>query len=218
MSSFAVIGMGNFGGSLAVELYKLGQDVVAVDSDAVRAQAYRDLLPHVVVGDATDRETLGQIGLGQCHCAIVSLGDDLAASVLVVLHCADLGVREIHAKVVSEQHGRILKRVGATRVVEPEREMARRLATRLTSPNLLDYLPITSGWSVDQMRTPKRFVGKRLIDLRLRQDYGVQIVAIRDSGDADSPLRMPSGATELEADDQLVVLGPNEKLDELERL
>lgn len=212
MQEFAVIGLGNFGGTLAASLHELGLPVVAIDVDPDQAQEFRDRLDNVVVADATDRDTLKALGVGECGVAVISLGDDLETSVLVTLHCSELGVSAIYAKVVSSTHARILEKLGATTVIFPEREAARRLAQKLSSPNLVDFLPLSAGYSVEEIRIPEPFIGQTLAELNVRQRYGVQVVAIRESQAPDAPIRMPQPDTRLEDDDILVLIGPNDKL------
>lgn len=212
MSSFTVIGLGNFGGTLAVELHTLGHDVTAIEKEPDRAQLFRDSLPHVVVADASDRATLEAVGCADSEVAVISLGRDLEASVLVALHLTELEVPKIYAKVVSNIQGRILKRVGVTRVIFPEREVARRLARRISSPNLVDFVPITEGYSVEQIQAPQGFVGRSLEEIALPKSYNLQVIALRESHDPDSPLRIPSGASVVREADQLVLLGSNEDL------
>lgn len=212
MAHFAVIGLGNFGGTLALELNSLGHEVLAIDSDPDRGQIYRDRLPNVVITDATERKTLEVLGVGEVDCAVISLGRAFEAAVLIALHCVEMDIPKTYAKVMSGTQGRILKRLGVTRVIFPEREVARRLAHRITNPNLVDYLPITEGYSVEQVSPPPSMLGKTLEQLDLRQRFGINVIAIRESEDPDSPLRMPTGGTLLSAGDQLVLLGKNEHL------
>jgi len=212
MGSFTVIGLGNFGGTLAIELHSLGHDVTAIEKDPDHAQIFRDSLPHVVVADATDRATLEAIGCGDTEVAVISLGRDLEASVLAALHLVELEVPKTYAKVVSRTQGRILKRVGITRVIFPEREVARRLAHRISSPNLIDFLPITEGYSVEQIPAPPEFVGKTLREIGLPRRYNLQVIALRESRDPDSKLRVPGGDSIVREEDQLVLLGSNESL------
>lgn len=212
MDLFAVIGLGNFGGTMAIELQELGHRVLAIDRDQDTAQSFRDRLPEVIVADATDRETLESIGLNEASCAIISLGRDLESSVLVTLHCAELGIERIYVKVISSTHGRIVERVGATEAIFPERQAARRLAQKLVQPNIVDFLPISPDYSIEQLRAPDSFVGKTVGEIDLRQRYGVLLVAIRDSSAPDTPVRLPSGDATIRHDDQLVLLGPNDKL------
>lgn len=212
MGSFTVIGLGNFGGTLAVELHSLGHDVTAIEVDPEQAQLFRDRLPHVVVADATDRATLEAIGCADTEVAVISLGRDLEASVLTSLHLVEMEVPKIYAKVVSRIQGRILKRVGVTRVIFPEREVARRLAHRISSPNLIDFLPITEGYSVEQIPAPAEFVGKNLEQIGLPARYNIQVIALRESRDPDSALRVPTSTSVVREDDQLVLMGSNEDL------
>lgn len=212
MAHFAVIGLGNFGGTLALELVNLGHEVVAVEANPEKAQTFRDRLPQVVVANGTDRHTLEVIGLNDVDCAIISLGRALEAAVLVALHCVELRVPKIYAKVVSSTHGRILKRLGVTRVIFPEREVARRLAHRITNPNLIDYLPITQGYSVEQIAAPLSMFGRTLEQVELPRRFGVHVIAIRESADPDSPLQIPTGGTIISEGDQLVLLARNEAL------
>ena len=218
MKNFAVIGLGNFGGALAVGLHELGKKVVAVDADPERAQGLGDLLPHIAVADATTRESLAALGIGDVDCAVISLGHRLEASVLVTLHCVELGEPCIYAKVVSRTHGRILEKIGASKVIFPEREVALRLAHKLAMRNLVDYLPLGEGYSVDQIQTPERFVGKTLGELGLPKRYGVQIVAVRETSAPESALHLANRDTLLGKQHQLVLIGRNEDLDAVEAL
>jgi trk system potassium uptake protein TrkA len=172
----------------------------------------------VVVADATDRQSLEELGLGDIDCAVICLGRHLEASVLATLHCVELGVACIYAKVVSPTHGRILERVGASKVIFPEREVAQRLAHKLAMKNLIDYLPLGKGYSVDQLQTPRRFVGKMLSELDLPNRYKVQVVAVRETSAPDSPLHLPNRDTVLGKGEHLVLIGRNEDLDAIEAL
>jgi trk system potassium uptake protein TrkA len=212
MSRFAIIGLGNFGGTLALELHALGHDVLAIESDPDKAHLFRDRLPHLVIADASDRETLDALGMSEFDCAIIGLGRQFEATVMVALHCIEMKIPKIYAKVVSGSQGRILKRLGVTQVVFPEREVARWLAHSITNPNLVDYLPITEGYSVEQMTVPQSMIGKALEQLELPRRFGVRVIAIRDSDAPDSSPQMPTGATVLSDGDQLVLLGKNENL------
>ncbi len=218
MNTFAVIGLGNFGGTLAVELADMGKDVLAVDADAERAEQLRDLLAHVVIADARDRDTLRAIGVGDVECVVISLGRDLEASVLCTLHCVELGVGQVYAKVTSNTHARVLERVGATRTIFPEREMAARVAHKLVAPNLVDFLPLGDGYSVEQIRTPPSLAGLTLEQAQLPNRFRVQVIALRDQDDPRRPIRIPRGTTVLEGDEQLIVLGKNEDLAALQEL
>ncbi len=206
---YAVIGLGNFGMSLAVELARLGQRVLAVDVNPERAREAQAYVEQAAVADATDRAALEALGVGRVDVAAVSLGGRMEASVLVVLHLNRMGVPEIVAKAVSEDHGEILARVGATRVVFPEKEMAERVAERLSSRNVLDYLSLASGFSVVELAPTREMSGRTLADLDLGRRYGVQVVAVKEL----VPERVhiaPGPDRVIKDSDILVVFGPEE--------
>ena len=212
---YAVIGLGNFGMSLAVELARLGQRVLAVDVNPERAREAQAYVDQAAVADATDRATLEALGVGKVDVAAVSLGGRMEASVLVVLHLNRMGVPEIVAKAVSEDHGEILARVGATRVVFPEKEMAERVAERLSSRNVLDYLSLASGFSVVELAPTKEMSGRTLAELDLGRRYGVQVVAVKEL--VPERVHIAPGPDRVVKDsDILVVFGPEEAVRRLQ--
>ncbi len=204
---YAVIGLGNFGMALAVELTRLGRRVLAVDVNPERARDAQAYVDQAVVTDATDRENLEALGIADVDVVAVSLGGRMEASILVVLHLSRIGIAEIVAKAVSEDHGEILARVGATRVVFPEKEMAQRVAERLSSRNVLDYLSLASGFSVVELAPNKDMVGKSLAELDLGRRYGVQVVAVKEL--VPERVHLAPGPDRVIKDsDILVMLGP----------
>ncbi|MFH1060846.1 MAG: TrkA family potassium uptake protein [Pseudomonadota bacterium] len=176
----AVIGLGNFGASLARRLAELGHHVSVVDTDPKAVNRMGDAAEQAVVADATDRLTLEEIGINLADAAVVSLGDNLGASIMVTLHLKEMRIKRIVAKAISPDHEKILKRVGATEVVFPERDVALRLAETLSHPNLLDYLPIGSEFSVAELAPPPEFVGQTIVKLDLRRKYGINVIAVRE--------------------------------------
>ncbi len=176
----AVIGLGNFGASLARRLAELGHHVTVVDTDTKAVTRIQDVAEQAVVADATDRAVLEEIGINLSDAAVVSLGDNLGASILVTLHLREMKIKRIVAKAISPEHEKILKRVGASEVVFPERDVALRLAGTLADPNLLDYLPIGQEFSVAELAPPQAFIGKTLVELDLRRNYGINVIAVRE--------------------------------------
>ncbi len=213
---FVVIGLGNFGSGLVEMLHARGHDVVAVDRDEAKVERAAPFATVARVADATDVRALERVGAAEADAAVVSLGDDLAASVLSVMALHDLRVHEIYAKAFSADHGKILDRLGVTEVIRPERETAFRLARRL-SMRLLNYTPIAPGYSMQEMPTPDEFIGKTLLDLRLPQRYGVAVVAIHDVL-RDEIYVVPPADYVLKDSDTLTVVGSDEALTELARL
>ncbi|MCF8033810.1 MAG: TrkA family potassium uptake protein [Desulfarculaceae bacterium] len=178
--NLAVIGLGQFGSSLARELKTLKHHVTAIDSDPKAVSRVQDVVDQAVVADAIDRNLLEELGLNLVDAAVISLGDNLGASILITLHLKEMGVGRIVAKAISPEHEKILKRIGAGEVVFPERDAAERLSRSLTDPNLLDYLPIGDEFSVAELAPPDPLVGKSLSELGLRKNYGVNVIAIRE--------------------------------------
>ncbi|WP_459941301.1 MULTISPECIES: potassium channel family protein [Deferrisoma] len=206
---FAVIGLGNFGMALAVELARLGRTVLAVDANPERAREAQAFVDQAVVADATAIENLKALGVEKVDVATVSLGGRMEASILVVLHLTRLGVPEIVAKALSEDHGEILRRVGATRIVFPEKEMAHRVAERVSSRNVMDYLSLASGFGVLELAPPKEMVGKTLAELDLTRRFGVQVVAVKELIPEQVHIAPPPDRV-VKDSDILVVYGPEE--------
>lgn len=180
MTRFAVIGLGTFGMALAEELARLEERVTALDADDEKVSHAQSFVDTAVVADAKDFTTLKALGIGEMDVAAVSLGGDAGATTLVALHLTRLGVPLIIAKALNEDHGEILSRVGVHRVVFPEKEMAMRVAGRLASANVMDYLSVGKGLSMLELAPPSSFVGKALSDLNLARAYGVQVLAVKE--------------------------------------
>jgi len=213
---FVIVGLGNFGSGLVEVLHAHGHDVIAIDADEEKVDRMRPFASRAVVMDATDARALERIGAATADAAVISLGTDLAASVLAVLALQEVGIEEIYAKAISADHATILDRLGVVEVIRPEREAAFRLARRL-SLRLLNYLPIAAGYSIQEMPTPDAFIGKTLLELRLPQRYSVTIVAIHDVL-RDEIHVVPPADYILKESDTLTVVGSDEALGRLARL
>lgn len=214
MRHFAVIGLGNFGMSLATELSRLGQRVTAVDSDPDKAREAQAYVDQAMVADATEQGSLEAMGIADADVAAVSLGGRMDAATLVVLHLSRLGVHQIVAKALNEDHAEILSRVGATRVVFPEKEMAQRVAQRLSSQSVLDYLSLSADFSVIELAPNKALVGKSLMQLDLGRRYGVQVLAVKEIV-PERVVIAPSAAQVIKDSDILVVMGSEAALSRL---
>jgi len=216
MKQFAVIGVGNFGFYLAARLYEKGHEVLAIDKESPRIQDIRDRVSRAVVADAADKETMQALGLEHMDAVAVSTGNDLSESILICLNLKDLGVKRILAKVISEAHGRIVEKIGATEVLFPEKDLAETLAARLHSPNVLEYLPFMEGHSIIEMTPPDNFVGRQLKDLDLINRFGIQVIAVKET--VPNRINMvPTGVYTLKGSDILIVLGSNEGIEEFKK-
>jgi trk/ktr system potassium uptake protein len=176
-----VIGLGRFGSQVAESLVKLGHEVLGIDSDPRIVQDWSDRLTQVVEADATDNETLRQLGVPDFGRAVVGIGTRLEASVLTVLTLTELGVPEIWAKAISTKHGKILSSVGAQHVVYPEAEMGARVAHLITG-RMLDYIEFDDGFAIAKVRAPAEAVGRTLADIGLRSKWGVTVVGTKLPG------------------------------------
>jgi trk system potassium uptake protein TrkA len=200
---FLVIGLGRFGGGLAETLVGMGHEVLGVDSDPRPVQQFSGLLTHVVEADSTNEEAMRQIGAGDFSTAVVAIGTDIEASILTTAVLADLEVVRIVAKAVTGPHGRILERVGAHRVVFPERDMGIRVGHSLAG-SILDYFQLDPGFALVETTAPLEIVGKTLAGAEVRRRYGITVVCIKPKG-ASFTYATPD--TVVQEGDVLVVAG-----------
>lgn len=212
--TFAVIGLGRFGSAVATTLAELGHEVLGIDADedAVRALAERGI--HTMELDATDERALRASGIHAVDVAIISIGEHIEASLVIVMIVKELGVPTIISKANTPLHGRILEKLGVTRVIFPEREMAVRVAHSLVMPNLLDYIELSPEFSIVEMPAPEEWVGRTLKDLQLRNRYGLTLIATRrKTGTSDGEITniSPTADDEIAAGDVLALLGSNDR-------
>ncbi|MCD6194564.1 MAG: TrkA family potassium uptake protein [Candidatus Aminicenantes bacterium] len=208
---FAVIGLGSFGSNIAKTLYEKNNEVLAIDIDKERVEAVKGFVSHAVCMDSADKENLEALGVREMDVVIVSLGPEMEASILTVLYLHELGVKRIIAKALSEDHAKILEAVGATEVIYPEKDMAIRTALRLSNPNILEYLPLISGFSIQELAPPEKFIGKSLRELDLRNKYGIQVIAIKELI-PDKITFIPSADFVIKDSDILIILGEEKQL------
>ncbi|MDH3258845.1 MAG: TrkA family potassium uptake protein [Deltaproteobacteria bacterium] len=228
MRQFAVIGLGRFGFSVAESLIKKGAQVLAIDKDEEKVQDMSEIATYAVTLDATDESALKSIGIQNVDVAIVSIGEDIEASVLVVMILKEMGIKEIIAKAITDLHGRILVNLGVSRVIFPEGEMGKRLANSLVIPSVLDFIQLSDEYSIAEIPAPKEFEGQTLKELGIRARYNMNVLAIRrkvptleDGGEAsysETTIMAPSADDKVETGDILVVLGENTKFQKLSKI
>jgi len=219
--SFAVIGLGRFGSALSTTLAELGHDVIGVDGNEDRVRALADALTLAVQLDATDEKALLRAGIKDVDVAVVSIGENIEASLLVVTLLREIGIRDVIAKAVTPLHGRILEKLGVSRVVFPERETAIRLAHSLVIPNVLDYIELSGEYSIVDVPAPPDFFGKTLKEIGLRSRFGLTTIAIkRATNTSDGPVTniAPGPDDVVREGDVLSLLGSNERLGQLDRM
>lgn len=211
MKRFVVVGLGNFGSSVAEALHAKGHDVVAIDVDE---DAVDRIAPHVsraAVGDGRSATALDRAGATDADVGIVSTGDDITASILSTLALRDHGVSEIYVKVVSTDHARVMAKIGVTETIFPERESGIRLATRVSSRGILNYVHLGAGFSVQEMAVPESWIGRSLRELGLPRRYRISVLAVHDVL-LDEMILVPEPDARLKESDTLVVAGSDENL------
>lgn len=215
MGRYAVIGLGKFGSTVVRTLHERGHEVVAIDRDRGRVQEVRDTSTQAIEANCTDQDTLRALGLQDADAVVVSLGEQMDASILVTLYLKELGLKEIVVKAVSEDHGKILHLIGATEIVHPERDTARRVARGLGLRSIVEYLPLAADSSLVEVQVPAEFLGKTLAELEIRKRYQVLVVAIKRG---DGLVIATGGDERLLAGDILVLVGKDSDLDKVGRL
>ncbi|OQX54537.1 MAG: hypothetical protein B5M48_00275 [Candidatus Omnitrophica bacterium 4484_213] len=228
MRQFAVIGLGRFGLSVAKTLAEKGHQVLAVDIDKEKVQNISSLVTHAVQIDATDEKVLRTIGIKDMDVVIIAIGKNLEASILVTLILKEMNVREIVAKAINEIQGKVLRKVGATKVVFPERDMGVQVANSLTSSQIIEYINLSSDHSVVEIVTPSTFIDKSLQQLDIRSKYKANVIAIKkkipsitDKGDTEIKEEInisPASSDVLRKGDTLVVIGKNKDIERLQKV
>ena len=208
---FAVIGYGSFGSNMAKTLFAKGHEVLVIDKDRERIAAAKDFATNAVMTDSAVKENLEALGLRDMDVVVVSMGHEMEASVLTTLYLRELGAKRILTKALSEDHAKVLEAVGATEVVYPEKDMAVRTALRLSSPNILEYLPLCNGITIQEIAPQNRFIGKTLKELDLINRYGVQVIAVKEII-PDNVVVIPRADFVIKDSDILVVIGEEKQL------
>ena len=216
MKQYAIIGLGKFGASLATTLNDMGEEVLGIDSDLERVNELSDKLTHIIQADATDENVLKSLGIRNFDIVVISMGADLEATSIITMQCKELGVKTVWAKVYNELHGRILLKVGADKIIIPERDMGVRVARSLSSSSLLEYVELSENYSLLEIKAIPIWYDKTLEELNFRSKYGANIMAIKNSeGEFNvSPLARDV----ITEGDVLVVIGHKDSLKKMGKL
>jgi trk system potassium uptake protein TrkA len=214
MQRVVVIGLGIFGFNIVKDLYENGFEVIAIDKSKDMIQKIKDFSTKAVLADGTDKEVMESIGIQEDDVVIISFGEDLAASTLITLHLKEMKVKNIIVKAPNEDHKHVLEKVGATEVIIPEKEMADKVAKSLISPNVLDYIPLSEGYSICEIIPPSSFFGKTIGDLHLRSKHHLEVIAVREV--LPDRLRMvPQADFVIKDSDVLVVIGKEKDIEKI---
>jgi trk system potassium uptake protein TrkA len=212
MKSYIVIGLGRFGAEMAVKLYECGEDVLAMDTDEALVDKIADRVTRAVAADAKDVDVLKKLGAGNFDRAVVAVGSDLAASDLITMNLKSLGVPYILCKAHDDTYREILEKLGASRVIIPEREMADKLSLGLTSAGIMEYIEISDEYGIVEMAPPEAWLGKCIRNLDLRRKYNANVIALRQGDELHIP---PDIDAELDENTTLVMLGSYELINSL---
>lgn len=214
MESYAVIGLGRFGSAMAQELMAAGCEVLAIDQDEEKVQRLAESVTDAVVADARDEAVLHSLGIRNYDCGVVAIGSDVAASILITLLLKEAGVAKLVCKASDEIHKKALLKVGADRVVIPEKEMAGRVARSLATPNVMDYIELSDQFAIVERSVPESWIGKSLKELNVRNKYGLSVIGFRRSG---KTIVSPDPAAPIARGDVLIVLGREDDLARLKK-
>lgn len=212
---FVVIGLGRFGSSVAKTLYSLGNDVLAIDKAEDRVQSVGNNVTHAVQADSTDENTLRSLGIRNFDVAVVSIGSDIQSSIMATLLLKELGVKYIIAKAQNELHSNVLYKIGADKVILPERDLGIRVAHNISSSNVLDYIELSQDYSIVEITAIPDWENKTLAELNMRAKYGINVMAIKRNKDINVS---PKAADMILKNDILVVIGGTEDLNKIEKI
>lgn len=206
-----VIGLGRFGGAVAIELQRLGHHVVAVERDSALAETFLGKVTKIIQADASQPQAVSNLKLRSFKLAVVGIGSSIEASVLCAMNLVDAGIPTIWAKSLGPEHARILERIGVHHVISPEADTGRRVA-HLVNGKLMDYIEFDDGFAIVKMKPPQEAIGFTLAQSQIRSKYGVTIVGVKAPG-RDFTYAVPE--TKVTAHDTLIVSGPTDLLDRL---
>lgn len=207
---YVVIGLGRFGRSVASNLSTLGHEVLAVDSSEDNVEAVAPYVTQAVQADATDEDALRELGISSFDAAIVCIGANSRDSILVTVLCKELGVPQVIVKAEDDLHAKILRKVGADRVVFPEQDMGLRVAKSLDAPGILDMMELAADYRIAEIIVPEVWQGKTLMEIHVRRHYGLAVIGIRRGAEF---LASPGAEARLHEGDILLVLGKQGDID-----
>ncbi|AJY73807.1 potassium channel family protein [Paenibacillus beijingensis] len=210
---FAVIGLGRFGSSVARSLSDMGFEVLAIDSHEQRVQDLSNEVTFAVTADSTDDDAMRALGIGNFDVVVVAIGEDIQASILTTLVVKELGVRHVIVKAQDELHGKVLHKIGADKVVYPERDMGMRVAHHLIMPNIIDFIELSEEHGIVELKAPEAMIGHSLKELDIRAKYGCNVMGIKNNGRMNIS---PNANDSIRSGDILVVVGRNQDLTRLE--
>lgn len=210
MKNIAIIGLSSFGYYLCKSLHEHGFNLMAIDMKEELVKGVKPFVRKAVIGDARDKNFLMQLGIQDFDIVIISVGNRMDSSILISLYMKELNIKEIIAKAINEDHAKILEKIGATRIIFPERDMGLRMANTLVSPNFLEFIPLTEGFSLIEISPTTAWTGKTLREVGLRKKYKVQVAMVREL--LPEKVVIPDGDYIFKDSDILYIIGNNENI------
>lgn len=210
---FVVIGLAGFGGSVCKELYRLGHQVLAIDTNEAKVNAVLDHSTKAVVADASREDVLKSLGVGNFNYAIVAIGDNMQSSILCTLLLKEMGVKNVWVKAQDANHAKVLTKIGADRIIQPEHDMGIRIANQLQSGKLQEYIELSENYSISELDITKKLANKTINDTDIRSKYGCTILAVKNGEMVNIS---PSPKDKLHEGDMIVVIGNNEDIKRFE--
>ena len=207
MKIFAVIGLGRFGTAVAMKLFNMGYEVIAVDKCMEKVNLIADYSTRAVCGDAKEESVLKALGIRNCDCVVVAMGHDITDSVLITLSLKELGVKKVVCKAKDNQHKKVLKKIGADNVIIPEQEAGVKTAAGLVSDKFMDIIDLSDEYSIADSMVPDNWIGKSIAELSVRKKYAVNIVAIKNQLDDNDVNISPSPEYVFKETDVVVLVG-----------
>jgi len=214
MSQFAVIGLGTFGFSLAVSLASKGHEVLAIDADSGRIEEIKDLVTNAIVHDVKTGEYLKEYLNGNIDTVILNLGETIEANSLAIYHLKKIGIKKIIVKTVNDVQAIIYRQIGATEVINPEKMAGQKLAERLSSPNLIEYIPLAPEYGIFEMALPDKIIGRTIKEIGFRNRYHIEILAIKNIVTGIMKF-MPDPDSKMEPDSIILFICKKEDFDKL---
>ncbi|MEK4229677.1 potassium channel family protein [Solibacillus sp. FSL H8-0538] len=213
--TFAVIGFGRFGRSVAYKLARAGEQVMILDQRAELIQEVEQDFTQAYIADATDERVLKSLDITSFDCVILAIGHDIQASILTAMSLKNFGARSIIAKALDERHGQVLQNIGVDWIVYPEKDMGERVGNQILNPRLLNYIELSDKISIEEITVPTRMIGHTIKQIGIRAKYDVTILAVIRNGDilVSNIIDLP-----LAEDDLIVILGSIEALRSIQKV
>lgn len=214
MKNIAIIGLSSFGYYLCKTLHEHGFNIMAIDTKEDLVKQVKPYVRKAVIGDARDKNFLMQLGIQDFEAVIISVGNKMDSSILITLYMKELNIDQIIAKAINEDHAKILEMIGATRIIFPERDMGIRMANTLVSPNFLEFIPLTEGFSLIEVSPPSKWEGKTISEISLKKKFNVQISMVRQL--VPERVLIPDGDYVFKDSDILYIIGSNKSIADLQ--